>query len=331
MNDKKNVRRAEEGGWVLLATLVLSAFIVSVTVTYARHAVLAKKSLEVASGASVAEEASRSGLERTRERMQQGMLPGTEDEGEEDVVETPTGEIVISEREVIDQKTRRLRVKARGTGESVEEEANLKARGKVIPGHGDDDEKVTRMDCDESATLMAGLTIISGDQTFQDVELAGLILVENGAHLTLDNVVHRGAIITRAGLCEDNIPATGANRPKVSVYGDFRLLAGTELPGVAVLGPDAEVTMDSSARAEIEGMVVADEFEAPGRCTMRGMLVSKQDPVFGNKIRRPGHGRGLQDWPESVKCGAEKVKRLSFPYEDLDDATHALMDSYDVD
>ena len=328
-NDKRRRdRRSQEGGWVLMATLVLSTIVVSVTVTYARHAVLAKKSLEVASGASAAEEASRSGLERTRERMEEGYLPGTEEEGTEDVVETPTGEIVISEREVIDHDDRKLKVEARGNGGSFEDEATLKAKGRVTPGHGKND-SVTSTDCD-TGTMLAGLvTIISGDVTYQGTELAGLFLLEEGATLTLDDIVLRGTIITRAGMCKDNLPHSGSSRPAVNVYGGLRHLAGTELPDTAVLGPDLVYICDSQSRVELEGMVVTDEFEVRGRGTVKGMVVSKKDPVFSSNCSRPGNGRGLQSWPESIEPASENVKKLTFPFDQLDDATLDLMDTCD--
>jgi hypothetical protein len=260
--------------------------------------------------------------------MEEGHLPGTEEEGTEDVVETPTGEVVISEREVIDHDDRRLVIKA-SDGDSFEDEATLKAKGKISPGHGKDD-NVTGTDCDTGGVLLAGLvTIISGDVSYQGMELAGLFLLEEGATLTLDDIVLRGTIITRAGLCKDNLPHQGTNRPTVNVYGGLRHLAGTALPDVAVLGPDCRYICDSQSRVEIDGMVVADEFEVRGRGIVKGMVVTKEDPVFSSNTSRPGNGRGLQSWPESIQPASENVRRLSFPFEGVDDATLDLMDSFD--
>lgn len=329
---KKHLPRdPRQGGWVLMATLVLSAIVVSVTVTYARHAVLAKRSLEFASGASPAEEASRSGLDRTRDRMREGHLPGTEESGTEDVVTTPGGEIVTSERVVIDHDERNLRVRARGFGLDVAEEANLRARGRIVPsGEIQGNRNAVRCETGDALLLAGNLTIISGDVTYQDTQLAGLMLLEAGAHLTLEDVVLRGTIITRAGLCNGNTPQAGANRPRVSVYGGLRLLAGTELPDVAVAGPDLRFHADSSSRLEVRGMVMAEEFEAPGRGAVRGMCVSTEDSVFGSGMRRPGHGRGLQSWSDEVEAGAESVRTLAFPYEEVSEAQYDAMDAFDI-
>jgi hypothetical protein len=76
-------------------------------------------------------------------------------------------------------------------------------------------------------------------------------------------------------------------------------------------------------------MVLADEFEVRGRGTVKGMVVTKEDPVFSSYSRRPGHGRGLQSWPDSIVPASENVRRLSFPWETVDDATLDLMDSFD--
>ena len=99
-NRQRVTRARGEQGWVLLATVILSAVAASLTVTWARHAVLQKSQLEMSSGASEAEEATRSGLERTRQKMRSGNPPGTEADGEEDVVTTDSGDIIICEREI---------------------------------------------------------------------------------------------------------------------------------------------------------------------------------------------------------------------------------------
>ena len=321
-----------EGGWVLLATLVLSALVVSVTVTYARHAVLAKKSLEVAQGASEAEEASRSGLERTRELMQRGDLPGTIDEGAEDIVQTPTGETVISEREVKNHRDRGLKVRAHGNGNDVEDEANLRAQARIQPGA--KGPKATRFKCEtgQGYQYHGATSVITGNVVKQNEELVGILLLEAGSTLTLDNVVLRGAIVTHAGLCDDNPPLEDAMRPQVTVYNGLRILDRPDLiPDTAVCAPDARISCDSNARVEMRGLVVAEELEVPGRGSMRGLVVSKQTPVLSTKVRRPGHGRGLQSWPETIEPASESVRRMGFPFDKVDGDTLVAMNSCDVD
>ena len=303
-----------ESGWIVIAALVLATAAASVTVTWARHAVLAKGTLEMESGASSSEEAARSGLNRCREKMRLGQPPGSVEDGAEEIVVTDDGNVVTIEREVQSHKGRRLKTHARKIGGGMQEEASVKANCDVVPASKGRGER-TRLTCDAgSGVLMAGnLTIISGSATYQDTQLAGLMLLEPGAELTLEDVELRGTIITRAAVCKDEPLQVDGNRPKVQLFGDIRLLAGTELPEVAVAGPDAVLTSDSNARVEIDGVTVADEIDLRGRGTVRGMMVHETSASVDSDIRRPGHGRGPQSWPTSLEAGAEAVTRMSFP------------------
>jgi hypothetical protein len=319
-------RRLRESGWVLAASLVLSSFVAAVTVTYARHAILSKQSLEFGKGASEVEEASRSELQRVRELMRVGNKPGTEDEGNHDQAVTPNGEIVVGERQEVGHGKRELRSRAHGSSDSDSDQARLNARSDVVPGSRSTGD-LTTLDCDAGAPLlMAGnLQIISGDVTLQGVQLAGFFLLEEGAHLTLQDVVLRGTILTRAGLCHSNAPSVGTNRPRVSVYGGLRLLAGTELPDTTVVGPDLVFDADEDSRVEVRGFVCADEIRMQGCGTMRGMAVSGLSEDVSSGMRRPGHGRGAQPWPDHVQAGAEEVSLLAFPSSDVDAATLTAM------
>jgi hypothetical protein len=317
---------------VLAASLVLSTVAVAVTVTYARHAILSKQSLEFGKGASEVEEASRSELQRVRELMRAGDKPGTEADGEHDQAVTPNGEVVVGEREEKGHGKRELRSRAHGNSQSGGDQARLNAESEVVPGSGSTGD-LTTLDCGAGdGVLMAGsLQIISGDVTLQGTQLAGFFLLEQGAHLTLENVVLRGTIVTRAGLCNGNSPASGSDRPRVSVYGGLRLLAGNELPDTAVAGPDLVFEADSTSRVEVKGFVSADEFRMQGRGTMRGMAVTGADEDIGDEVRRPGYGRGTQPWPAHVHAGAEEVSLLAFPIPAIDDATLTAMVSADIE
>jgi hypothetical protein len=325
------VRRAE-GGWVLAATLVLSTLAVAVTVTYARHAVLAKKSLEFAKGASEVEEATRSGLQRVRERMRIGDLPGTVAEGNADEVVTPSGQSVVGEREKVSHNTREVRVTAESSQNGEDEQAHIRARAQVAPASGTT-QKPTQLDCDDGeAVLLAGnLMIISDHTAFSDVELAGLFLLEEGATLDLHNVLLRGTIITRAGVCESNPKLVGGSRPIVNVSGGLRLLAGTYLPGTAMVAPDLRFLVEETASIEVEGFAVADEMDIKGRGSLRGMVVTGSAETFASDVRRPGHGREPQEFPSYIECGGEVVTTIGFPTLEVPESTLDLMSTADLD
>ena len=93
---------------------------------------------------------------------------------------------------------------------------------------------------------------------------------------------------------------------------------------------DLRFLADSSSRVEVRGMVIAEQFEVPGRGVVRGMCVSTEDAVFGGGMRRPGYGRGLQSWNENVECGAEVVRALAFPFEDVSEDDYDSMDAFDT-
>jgi hypothetical protein len=323
--------RRREAGWVLAATLVMSSLAIAVTVTYARHAILAKKSLEYGKGASEVEEASRSGLEKVRERMLDGDPPGTVGEGTHDESITPTGEEVIGEREVLPDQRREVRVHATSGPDVTGEEFRTKVRGRVEPEDGPTKDRTT-IECDDGQPLLAGsLMVISGPVDFTGVQLSGLMLLEEGAVLTLTDVVLRGTILTRHGVCKSYPQAEGANRPKVRVFGGLRLLAGTELPDTAMSAPDAILETDDLSSIEMRGFVSADQIRIKGRGSMKGMVVSGELEEIDAEVSRPGHGRGVEDYPEPVKPGAEKFVRVAFPNDPVSAATLDLMASAPMD
>jgi hypothetical protein len=302
---------------------------VAVTITYARHALLAKQTLQFGKGASEVDEASRSELERVRELMRIGDKPGTVATGDHDEAVTPTGEIVRGEREIVGHARRELRVHAEG-GNNQTEQARLKARSSVVPGNRPQGDR-TVLECATGSVMLAGnVTIISGVQAYVGVQLAGLFLLEDGAELTLEDCVLRGTILTRHGACRDHPPATGSQRPRVRVYGGLRLLAGTELPDVAIVAPDLRFETDDSSRVEVRGFVSADEVRVGGRGCVRGMVVHNETESIGSKTRRPGFGRGSQDFPDTVSCGAEEVSSLCFPTSVVPVATLNKMSSASI-
>lgn len=325
-------------GWVVLATLILSAAAASITVAWARHVVLAKGTLEMAHGASRREEASRSGLSRAREQMRQGTPPGTADDGQEDTVVTNDGDEVTVERRVKSHDRREIKINARRPGGDFQEEASVRGEAQIVPAgrrpgsaEPGPSERRTRLDCETGAMLAGLLTIVNGTTTYQDTELTGLFLLEEGSKLTLEDVVLRGAIVTRAGLCEDNAPTTGGARPQVDVYGGVRILAGTELPGCAVVGPDLLFRADPSARLEVRGTLVAEQVDVPCRSTIKGLVVGEREEAVGSKTKRPGHGRGAPSWPSFVVAGKERVTAISFPALAPSEAELDLMEQFDAD
>jgi hypothetical protein len=327
--------RRGESGWVLAASLVLSTLAVAVTVTYARHAVLAKKSLEFAQGASAVEEASRSGMERVRERMRDGDCPGTVDQGTQDHCTTPGGQDVTGERKVLTPKQREIRVRATGpSATNSSDEFRTKAKSNVQPSSKSKGkvQSTTTLSCPDGTTVLAGnITIISGPVQYIGVELSGLFILQDDAVLTLQDVVLRGTILTNHGVCKDHPQATQAHRPQLKVYGGLRLISGNDIPKVAICAPDMVMDCDASSRVEIDGFACADEVNVKGKGRVHGMVVSNTDEDISSKVKRPGHGRGCEDYPDTIDCGAEDMTSVVFPNTPIPDSTLDAMIGVDLD
>ena len=331
---RRFVRRAPrrgEAGWVLAASLILATMATAVTITYARHALLAKHTLQFGKGASEVDEASRSELERVRELMRIGDKPGTIATGDHDSAITPTGESVQGERQVTSHSTRELRVQAQGNSTNSDEEAKLKAQATVVPGN-QPEVDVTTLECPTGSILLAGtVTIVDGAVSYANTELAGFFVLENGSELTLQDVILKGTILTRHGACRDHPAATGTDRPRVRVYGGLKLVSGTELPDVAIVAPDGILEADATSRLEIQGFVSTDEVTATGRGSVHGMVVHNVSEQFGSKMRRPGYGRGPQPWPATISPGSEEVASLSFPVSTVPESVIVAMETYEIE
>jgi hypothetical protein len=233
---------------------------------------------------------------------------------------------------VLAHNRRELRVRAWTNENGSDDEAHILARASVVPGSGVTDEP-TRLQCEDGEQLLlaGNLTIIDGTTGFADMELAGLFLLEEGATLDLHNVILRGTIITRSGLCSSNPKLAGGSRPRVNISGGLRLLAGTELPDVAMCAPDLRFTADAGSSIEIRGFAVADEIEVSGRGCVRGMVVSGESESIDEEVSRPGHGREPQAFPSCVDLGGERVTRISFPIDPVPEAVLDCMLATDIE
>jgi len=322
-----------EHGWVLIAALLIATVSASLTVGWARHAVLSKGKLELATGASRTGEASRSGLEHTRELMRRGQPPGTEEDGDESVVTTSHGDEVRSERRNIGHGKREVHVRARHSSGNDHRNAALRGRVEVVPGsrgHG----KRSRLRCSEGSKvlLIPGLTIVTGTLALTpNSDVSGVFLMENGSKLIMEDCTFTGAIVSRASLCEGNPLATGGSRPEVEFRGGCTLREGTDFPGLSICGPDLRVVADSSARIDVHGMIVAEDLDLQCRGVLRKMIVCEGEESISSNVSRPGRGRGPQGFSSCVEPGSERMTRISFPTESFTTEEMDAIEAYDVD
>ncbi len=323
----------EEQGWVLIAALLVAAVSASLTVGWARHAVLAKGQLEMSTGASRTEEASRSGFERTRELMRSGQPPGAEADGEDTVVTTSHGDEVRSERVKDGHDKRDVNVRAHHASGNSHRDAALRGRAKVVPGSQGNGKRTRLTDSEGSKVLLIpGLTMVTGMLVFTpSSDVSGVYLLENGAELVLEDCNFTGTILTRASLDETNPLATGGGRPKVTIKGGCTFREGTDLPGLSLCGPDLLIEAESDASLDVRGMIVAEEVDLPCKGVLRKMVVSESAESISSNISRPGFKRGPTDFPSFVEPGSERMTYISFPTEHFTSDEMDAIEAYDVD
>ena len=321
-----------ERGWVLIATLILTAVAASITVGWARHAVLSKGQLEFATGASRTEEASRSGFDRLREQMRRGQPPGSDEDGEEEHVITEDGDEVRVSRTAQGHDQREVDVEVRHEGGGDHREAALRGRAEVVPGsQGGGKRTRLRNEDGDKVLLVPGLTMVTGELVFTpSSDLEGIYVMLEGSRMVLEDCTLTGAIVSEAALSDSNPLTTGANRPVVEVRGGFLGRPGADLADLLICGPDLRFEATTDAQIDVSGMVVAEEVDLPCRGAVRGTVVTEVSENIGPNVQRPGHGRGVQDFPACVEPGSERMTRISFPTDEFTVADMDVLEAYDV-
>ncbi len=137
----------------------------------------------------------------------------------------------------------------------------------------------------------------SGQSLLQDAELWGLLVVEPGAHLYLDNVVLHGAVVSSGALPGADV-ARGPNGPTVTVDGSVQIDSMGAVKGVAVYLPDGRFEIrgeegvaagmsQRTPKVQIDGDLLARELELGGQGSVWGQLASEMLPVCGPGIVQP--------------------------------------------
>ncbi len=151
------------------------------------------------------------------------------------------------------------------------------------------------------ATAGSGVRVtrLSGNTLLEDAELRGIVAIEDGAVVYLDDVVVDGVLVSASLLDgrDGGVPA------RVVVDGDVRVGSEHLLPGLAIALPGGSIRTSDGCRPafQVVGDVVADEVELAGHGTLHGRVAaatSRLDdgitqPVFARarRLRAPGLGR----------------------------------------
>jgi hypothetical protein len=174
-------------------------------------------------------------------------------------------------------------------------------------------EELPRLDPADASALLSDSAIpkltYSGTQTVADRDLTGLVVISDGARITFDNVTISGCLISEASLEGQDFSGYAVTNPTVIVDGGLRIVAGTALPGVAVLMPDGVLTCTAGpCGVQIVGDVVAGQVLLAGRGGITGNIACVE-PLSLTGIEQPGSGREPRAWSSSLDTGATRSLR----------------------
>ena len=294
---------ARTRGFALVAVLILVALIALLGSTYARHVTLANRSSSATVASMRAAGAVDSGLAHARQLLRTSgpaAAAALADGGSLAIADLGSGHSRLHLRSV----------DSHGFGSTLLFEVDRVPF--VLAGEPDE---LPRIRADLVPTLLANAALpqtwISGLTTIQDADLEGLVIIQDGAVLTLDGVCVRGAIVSaRTMTALDFGPYDVISAPTLIVAGDLRVLPRPELPGIAVVIPDGNVlTTTPSARLQLDGDVVAHMLVLTGTGSLSGNAASVAEASIAAAIQRPGSGRAPRSWAAGLDPGAASEVR----------------------
>jgi hypothetical protein len=304
--------RAGQQGFVLLSVLLLAALIVSLTMGHARHALTAADSTHATLRAQAAEHAADSGFAWAKQSLvTSGASSATLSLGEGDIsiAMVDSGEDLHS-----------VTVTASGTGFSQEIAGiveTYRALSGSLPSLTTEGKRLVN--------TAAGRIDVTGAQTFADTELSGIIYLENGATLTLRNVILTGTIVSEPA-CSPTA-WSDSDRTSIIIDGGLLIEAGAALPGCSIVAPDAAITGTGNDRVQIHGVVIARNLTLPGLGALHAQVAVTEPLALGASIDQPGSGRAPREWPDELDTGATAIRRVAFPgVAPTDDEQDAISD-----
>ncbi len=309
-------RPRHERGYILVALLLLVGAMASIAITYSRHAVIHAHSSSVNSSFVEAHEIAASQLEFVMQSDRAG-IPVNADKILGAVKSETTRHDTSLSVAALGNDSVRLGLQAlapdgMGVTRLIEVER--------MPAP-------TNLDCntlprlEESArlSLTAGKPVptftYSTSTTVSNTVLEGLVVIETGVQLTLDNVIVRGMVISGHSLTAALFPVFDPNTaPELVVGGNVRILASDIAPGLAVLMPDGVITTsDSDARLQIVGDVAVHDLTLGCPGTVRGRVASVGDPLLHIDVAHIGAGRAPISWSSALTAqGAFETVSMAF-------------------
>ncbi len=311
---------AGEHGYVMLAVILISALIVSLTLGYSRHALIAVDATEADQAHRLDLDAVGSGLALAARNMQiSGALPASH--------QLPDGSNVSIDVSAASATTKTISVT---TGTAAAPRV-VNAVAEVYPDLSESPPFLT-FNAKRSVWEFPGLIDISSDTTYEDADLTGILLIRKGRKLTLENCIVRGSIVSENALSDE--VWEDDETTELEIKGGLIIEPGSTLAGCAIIAPDCAITAVKAAgnrdpALQFHGVVVADSFELEGHAVFHAQLVTTQDPIFVGPVDRPGAHRKPRAWPTSLDINGQRIGRLVFPFEQPDQAARNAIQGFD--
>jgi hypothetical protein len=290
--------RAGSAGFVLLSVLLLAVLIVSLTMGHARHALMAADATHATLRAQAAEHAADSGFAWAKQSLFTAGASTARLHLGDDAIDVS----------MVDSGTDLHSVTVTASGGGFSQEISgvvetYRTLSNAVPG---------LTTAGRHAVTVSPLVIdVTGNKTYADTELSGVLYLHNGAKLTLRNVILTGCIVSQPAL--SGTTWTVAQRTSISIDGGLLIEPGPTLPGCSIVAPDAAVTGTGNDRVQIKGVVVARNLTLPGRGALHAQVAVTEPLALSTNIDQPGSGRAPRTWPDELDTGASGVRRVSFP------------------
>lgn len=305
MTDGIRTTRTRDEGFAVVAVLVILALMLSLGFTYMQHTALAAESSPAGRDMVQAGEDVESGFVYAQAALESGSGTGTTS-------------VAIGDRNVS------VRVTELGTdghmrwdlvctdgnalgSTLVAESTRVAAATDEALGHPDllpalEGSVLTTLLTDPDVSIIA----YSGDVTLSDQELSGILVLEDGATLTVRDVVLHGAVVSREALEGDAVGAFDpATAPELIIDGPFLVTSGDDLTDLAVLMPDGILSTAGGLADSFQflGAVVAHTINLAGVGVIDGS-VAFASMTLADTVERPGHGREPLAMPDILDPGS---------------------------
>lgn len=302
---KHPTARRRDAGFAIVAVLMVVAVMLSVGFTFVRHTTLKAPSSPAFEAAVSARETVESGLDFARESVdaEEHLLGKTLKLGKQ------AAQLATADAGTLSRRFDIRATNSDGLGSTLlTEVGQVTSGGDVRVGHAD---HLPRLTPEVMDTLLTDYSIpkivVSGKETFEDVTLEGLVILEDSAFALMRNVVIEGSVVSRAALLEGPFGDFDENAaPSLVVDKNFRIDPADFLPDVAVVMPNGVVeTWYEAGSFQISGDVSAHTVSMQRPGVFDGSL-AYVDLTLGGDVARVGVGLAPRPLADALTPGMTK-------------------------